>query len=130
MTKPKWGESFLKTGLPLEHLTAVTLRQAGWNVDMNPEFERPNAKGKSTWFSVDMQAGNEVHFEGYFPWCTALIPTIVTNARIFRLRPSVSALDQIRVATAPTDIADELAFGLLAFDPPIALHLQNNAATW
>src|SRR5205085_1055153 len=28
----KWGESFPKSGLPLEHLTAVTLKSAGWSV--------------------------------------------------------------------------------------------------
>ena len=39
MSKAKWGESFLKTGLPLEHLTAATLRAANWWVDPNPEFD-------------------------------------------------------------------------------------------
>lgn len=228
---PKWGESFLKTGLPLEHLTGTTFRDAGWSVHSEPEFERVNAKGQPAWFSVDMVATSpqnngdtelglfveckyhaedrfwifvpgqgephrfadhlichcfpfqtlEMDFErtnmlgvapllgrgtvvsefglkqddavfaavqqvvngyvpygvttmfgynaevieGAIPWCTALIPLIVTNARIFRLRPTVTDLRQIRQATAPGDVADELQYGWLEFDSSLSLYRRN-----
>lgn len=59
MTK-KWGESFLKSGLPLEHLTAVTLRKLGWSVEANEEFLRRNEEGAKTWFELDMFASRHV----------------------------------------------------------------------
>lgn len=52
----KWGESFLKTGLPLEHLVGTILRNAGWSVNANPEYQRKNASGEPAWFSIDLEA--------------------------------------------------------------------------
>jgi hypothetical protein len=215
MSARKWGESFLKSGLPLEHLTAVTLRSAGWHIEPNEEYQRiphPN----EPWFELDMFAGSpefngdtelgllieakyhdtsrfwmflpvadEAKFlhddgvlgcgpiqtlrnpfartfsqlaptstmgavlsedgekqdnaiykaaqqliNGFIPygagerlfdynftvrnpqvrpfWATALVPMVVTNARLFRLKPTIQHLDEIRNASAPTDVADEL----------------------
>ena len=38
MSKSKWGESFLKSGLPLEHLTQVTLQTLGWDCRAHIEY--------------------------------------------------------------------------------------------
>src|SRR5713101_8406834 len=59
-----WGESFLKSGLPLEHLTAVTLRSMGWLCYPNFEYERPNARGKLTNFDVDLSASMSARNRG------------------------------------------------------------------
>ena len=50
---------------------------------------------------------------------------IVTNARIFRLKPEVSALEEIREASSPKEIADEVGWTWCYYDPPKALFLQN-----
>jgi hypothetical protein len=46
MSKRKWGESFLKSGLPLEHLTHVTFHGLNWNSYPRPEYSRPNREKK------------------------------------------------------------------------------------
>jgi hypothetical protein len=38
----------------------------------------------------------------------AIVPTVVTNARLFRLRPTVNDLATIREAAEPADVADEV----------------------
>jgi hypothetical protein len=55
MRKRKWGESFLKSGLPLEHLTQATLRKEGWTCG-TVDYSRPNRKGQETWFELDLAA--------------------------------------------------------------------------
>jgi hypothetical protein len=52
----KWGESFLKSGLPLEHLTLVTLRTLDWSVEPHAEYSRKNREGGEAWFEVDIRA--------------------------------------------------------------------------
>lgn len=56
MSNRKWGESFLKSGLPLEHIAAVTLRSMDWTVESNLEYKREPDVEKAPWFEVDMLA--------------------------------------------------------------------------
>lgn len=58
MATKKWGESFLKSGLPLEHLTRVTFRGLRW--DRRPAFEytRTNRQKEDAWFEVDLFASS------------------------------------------------------------------------
>ena len=56
MAKGKWGESFLKSGLPLEHLTMVTLKNKGWQCEPGIEVFRPNRERKRKWFELDLEA--------------------------------------------------------------------------
>lgn len=233
MSKRKWGESFLKSGLPLEHLTQVTLRSLGWHCEAQIEYTRPNRKGRETWFELDLFATSfdrgdtelsflieckyhdlskfwvflphepsRWHFDdrflncaplqtlkepreqtflslaptsanplvvsedgtkqdnaaytaiqqvvnGYVPWgldymfgylmdadnfdpnrppVLALIPMIVTNAKLYRLRTTVTDLDVIRSATAPAEIADELEWTWCFHNPSRALFGQNMEA--
>lgn len=217
MTNQKWGESFLKSGLPLEHLTVMTFESLGWFCSLHYEYLRENRDGEPNWFELDIQAyspendngllrflieckyndlskywfflpcetiSHTAQYEalsagevvesnqrvlnfapyealsdpvsssmltlapksvwgvvvsqdgtkqenavytainqlayGFVPYSldnfyrltmnypTALIPIIVTNARIFRLKPNIVDLDIVREASSPTDIADEL----------------------
>ncbi|HIE64981.1 MAG: hypothetical protein ABGX83_03100 [Nitrospira sp.] len=52
----KWGESFLKSGLPLEHLTLVTLKSLGWECEPKYEYQRVNRSGDLKWFELDLIA--------------------------------------------------------------------------
>ena len=61
----------------------------------------------------------------FTPHVTALIPMIVTNASIYRLRPDISDLETIREASSPLDIADELEWTWYYYDPPMWLFDQN-----
>jgi hypothetical protein len=236
MVMRKWGESFLKSGLPLEHLTLVTLRSLGWYCRPHLEYERPNREKVTTWFELDLEATSPVlnktgsltllieckyhdasrfwfflpheryrwHFDdrvlnpmplqvlqspradsflslaptsvwgvvvseggekqenaaqiaaeqlanGFVPFAlshgfaymldpqsydprnfipqpSTVIPMIVTNARIYRLKPSVTDLDTIRKATTPEEIADELQWTWCYFEPSMALIDQNAVA--
>ena len=56
MTKAKWGESFLKTGLPLEHLAIVTLKSLEWDCNPHIEYERKNRENNVEWFELDCAA--------------------------------------------------------------------------
>jgi len=56
MSTKKWGEAFLKTGLPLEHFTLTMLTGAGWDCEPKWEYQRANRDGKLVWFEVDMAA--------------------------------------------------------------------------
>lgn len=58
MSKKKWGESFLKSGLPLEHLTIVTFRSLDWNCRPRVEYTRENRNGEKTWFEIDLEASS------------------------------------------------------------------------
>jgi len=56
MSGQKWGESFLKSGLPLEHLTLLTLKSIGWDCELHYEYSRPNREGVPKWFEHDVIA--------------------------------------------------------------------------
>lgn len=56
MANRRWGETFLKTGLPLEHLAITTLSSLGWSSEPRYEYVRPNRKGEPAWFEVDLVA--------------------------------------------------------------------------
>jgi hypothetical protein len=214
----KWGESFLKSGLPLEHLTVTTLTALGWWCAPKWEYRRVNRELELKFFEVDlvahaqddddgnhlmllteckyhdeqrfwfflpcstldhqaqyeaMSAGQDLesdeevlHYGPYIPlrhpqrhtlaelaplsvwgvtvsqsgqrednaihnaleqlafafvpfclehvyhFCAdspaAVVPAIVTTAKLFRLKPEIQSLDSIRQASMPRDIADEL----------------------
>lgn len=232
MSKGKWGESFLKSGLPLEHLTLMTLRSLGWSCYPHITYERKNREGQNSWFELDSLAiydkennNTQLSFlieckyhdlsrfwfflpyiksaldsdkfsddsilniaplqtlanprnstflnlaptsswgivvsedgskqdnavntaiqqlaNGFVPHCMdmsfasymvkyhvtpfvqALIPMIVTNAKIYILKQSVSDLDVIRNATSPEQIADETQWTWCYFQPS-ELQLRNN----
>jgi hypothetical protein len=219
MRGQKWGESFLKTGLPLEHLTLLTLKSIGWECELHYEYSRPNREGVPKWFEHDviaysphsnsgdmellmeckyhdesrfwfflpcqiedhmaqygaLSAGENLYVDsavihsapyqmlsqpnsetflplapmcvwgvtvsrdgtrqpnaveeatkqlayGFVPYCldmfysfhhsraVAVLPVIVTSAILFRLRPEIRGLERIRLAGAPSDIADEVSW--------------------
>lgn len=237
MSKRKWGESFLKSGLPLEHLTLMTFRSLGWFCDTHIEYKRENIESDSHWFELDLKASyhknnkdTELSFlveckyhdlsrfwfflpyeklrwyfddrvlnigplqtlanprsstflalaptsssgivvaedgekqdnavykaiqqlaNGFVPICmstmfgfnidfhnirkghdfqvysTALIPMIVTNAKIYRLKSAITDLDIIRNALAPKEIADEIPWTWCYFDPSMSLFDDNNVS--
>lgn len=241
MSRGRWGESFLKSGLPLEHLTQVTFRSMDWDSIPQPEFSRSNRNSQQDWFELDLFAaapklneGTELSVlveckyhdlsrfwfflphhstgrwlfddralncgpystlakphedtllklaplssggivvaedgtkqenavytavqqivNGFVPCClgrmfsynldfhnladpaeelnfmpdmTALVPMIVTNATLYRLKPQVTDLDSIRNATSPSEIADEVDWTWYYHDVPMSLWNQNNAA--
>jgi hypothetical protein len=232
MSKGKWGESFLKSGLPLEHLTQVTLQTLGWSTNPHVQYARNNAEDRETWFELDLEStypepnrdtllsllieckyhdlsrfwfflpheakgwymddsflncgplqtlkdpqaraflnlaptstggivvsadgakqDNSVYtavqqlvngfvpfslsnmfsfnlevIEGYDPMVTAVIPMIVTNASIYRLRPDITDLETIREASSPLDIAHELDWTWYFYDAPFVLFSQNMVA--
>jgi len=226
MPTSKWGESFLKSGLPLEHLAVMTLTEMGWQCYPSQEYSRPNREGKLEWFEIDLEADEPEFWErdvnlhllveckyhdpsrfwmmlphepgrwniddrclnfapfgilssreestllklapaskrgvvvsrdglrqddalytaiqqvahafvpsvlqycfsylmnvlpGFFPSVNATIPVIVTNASLFRLRPSVTDLAMIRSAKDPHDVADELPWTWCYFEPSMSL---------
>lgn len=238
MAMKKWGESFLKSGLPLEHLTQVTFRSLDWMCRPAFEYTRPNADKQENWFEIDLFAsapiwnkstglaalveckyhdlsrswfflphasdgrwefddrvlncgpyqtlkrthentllklaplsdsGIVVSEDGtkqdnavytaiqqlvnaflpccldhmfmynidfhnvadpsdestYVPDVTALVPMIVTNAALYRLKPSVIDLDVIRAAVKPEDIADLVPWTWCYYDVPTQLWDQN-----
>lgn len=218
MSARKWGETFLKSGLPLEHLTLTVLSGLGWGCEPRWEYHRRNRDGALRYFEIDllahaefdepdndlillteckyhdqqrfwfflpcstedhkaqygaMSAGQDpeadeevLHYGPYDPlvhpknhslielapqsvwgitlsesgerqdnalvtaleqlsyawvpfcldrayhfcasWPTAVIPVVVTSARLFRMKPEVQRIETIRHAGSPTDIADEL----------------------
>jgi hypothetical protein len=226
MSKRKWGESFLKSGLPLEHLTLMTFEQQGWQCSLHLEYMRRNREGIAAWFELDMVAyspmdekddlcflveckyhdtskfwfflpcttvshmaqygamsaganletdqyvfnyapyqaladpsristlnlaprsvwgvavsedgvkqENSIHRAlqqlayGYVPYCldnfysltrnwpVSLVPMIVTNAKIYRLKPEILDLEKVRQATQPDEIADEIDWTWCYFAP-------------
>ncbi len=228
MSKRKWGESFLKSGLPLEYLTMTAFKSLGWKCEQNVEYQRKNRDGKIAWFELDLSTispqddddtelgflieckyhdlsrfwmffpwetnafannsslfnpapfqilaeplsksglslapishwgsvvsesgvklentfrtaleqiangfvpyslsqmfGFNLDVHGDIPWVTAFVPMIVTNARLYRLKPEINNLDNIRLATQPDDIADELEWTWYFYEPTLALIDQN-----
>ncbi len=234
MSSRKWGESFLKSGLPLEHIVAVTLKSMRWHVEAHEEYQRAEGPAEP-WFELDLFASSPatnqdtelgllvetkyhdtsrfwmflpceddagwVHDDAmlncgplqtltkphsrsmaklaplstigavlsqdgqkqenaiytavqqlvnaYVPygvasrlfdynftvvedadnpfWVTALVPVIVTNATLFRLRPTVLSLDEIRNASAPAEIADEVEWTWCRVTPSSATVSANRA---
>jgi len=227
MRKAKWGESFLKSGLPLEHITLLTFKRMQYYCSPNVEYARVE-EPTERWFELDLFASSwrsnrvtDLSFlveckyhdlsrfwfflpceegrwqfndrvfncapvqtlarprargalalaplshrglvvskdgtkqenavekafhqlsngfvpytlshmfylldviEGYSPHAMAIVPMIVTNAKIFRLRPTLRSLDRIRNAARPSDIADELGWTWCYFDPPMDLFDRN-----
>jgi hypothetical protein len=55
--------------------------------------------------------------EGRAPMATAIVPMVVTNAKVFRIRPELTSLAEMREAKSPADIADEVAWTWCFFDP-------------
>jgi len=56
MSKRKWGESFLKSGLPLEHTVALTFKSLGWRYTAHLEYLRKNQSEIDEWFELDLLA--------------------------------------------------------------------------
>jgi hypothetical protein len=50
----KWGESFLKSGFPLEHLTYITFKNLKWVCYPSFEYTRPNREKEEEWFEIDL----------------------------------------------------------------------------
>ena len=59
-----------------------------------------------------------------------MIPAIVTNASLFRSRPNVVRLDDIREARSPADIADEMAWTWHYFDASMDVIEQHDTAIY
>jgi hypothetical protein len=217
MSPQKWGESFLKSGLPLEHLTLTTLAALGWSCTPKWEYSRLNRDLKMSFFEIDliasqydnrvdrltllteckyhdeqrfwfflpcstvdhqaqygaMSAGHDLESDKYMlhygpyiplkhpkrhslsklaplsvwgvtlsksgdkqdnaihnaleqlayafvPFClddvysfcssqvTAVIPTVVTTAKLFTLKPDIRTLEHVRDANAPHEVANEV----------------------
>jgi hypothetical protein len=238
MSGPKWGEGFLKSGLPLEHLTSVTFRDSGWQIDPHCEYLRRNRENQEAWFELDLvgtcprlnrstelsflveckyhdlsrywfflpfdppddyrrcdgqvyncgpyntltnpyentslglapisaggivvaengkkqrnavqtaiqqlvngfapyslsrmfrtnleaKSGSDKLGREVYPTVTALIPMVVTNASIYRLRTDITNIEEIRKAKAPKDIADELEWTWTFHKIPVRLGEQN-----
>lgn len=233
MSKRKWGESFLKTGLPLEHLVLLKFKSLGFRCFPHVEYRRLDRDKEEQWFELDLHAisnernkdteltflveckyhdlsrfwfflpcetrrwafdsrilnpgpvqtlkdpkatsllslasqsyggivvsedgakqDNAVHtaiqqlangFVPYalstmfgenfdldegqkYPMATTLVPLVVTNARIFRLRPDVHSLESIRDASEPSDVADEVRWTWCYYEPSMALLEANDKA--
>jgi len=60
------------------------------------------------------------------PWATAVIPMIVTNASLYRLRPEIHDLEVIRNASSPTDIADEVSWTWCRHVVPMTQFIDNH----
>jgi hypothetical protein len=57
MSKKKWGESFLKSGMPLEHIAALTIRSKGWSVQSNIRYRREPDAPRSFEIDIDAKSG-------------------------------------------------------------------------
>jgi hypothetical protein len=236
MSIGKWGESFLKSGLPLEHLAHVTFRSLDWDCYPSFEYSRRNREGSEVWFEVDLLAkcpsinkGTQLSMlveckyhdpsrywfflphessgrwrfddrvlncspyqtlrkpkedtllkssplvsgaivvsedgtkqdnaaytaiqqvvngfvpcaldwaftynidftnvvdptEEFVPGVDALIPVVVTNAKLYRLKPDITDLDAIRKASGPVQVADEVAWTWCYHDGSASLREQN-----
>lgn len=234
MAKRNWGESFLKSGWPLEHVTLTRLTKMGWDCEPNYEYERTNRKREMAWFEIDMiayapyhrqgnlrllieckyhdgqrfwfflpcttvdhqaqyealSAGEDlesdthvIHYApydpldkperhslielapksiwgvtiskagtreentlhaaveqlgyGFVPFCLdrlyhfcryepeAVIPAVVTSAKLFRLKPVLDDLDVVRNANSPYDIAEELPWTWYYYSPRSELRYHN-----
>jgi hypothetical protein len=241
MAKQKWGERFLKSGLPLEHLTLTTLTNLGWKCEPKYEYRRINRDGQLAHFEIDLiayspnrpkgnlnlfieckyhdeqrfwffvpcttidhmaqyealSAGGDLksnshmlHYAPYDPlvkpndhsliklapqsvwgvtisrggareensiyqaleqlgyafvpfcldrlyhFCTfepeAVLPAIVTTAKLFRLKPALQDLDLIRKASSPSDVAEELLWTWCYYAPrgPLLDHNNDEIDCW
>lgn len=234
MSSKKWGESFLKSGLPLEHVAALAVRSQGWWVQSNIEYQRELGNTQARSFELDLlamtptqnngsalsilaeckyhdmsrfwmflpsdsppHAVNESRllnfspiqtlrqlvgrtFSGLAPFSSvgvvlshdgqkqrnaihigmqqlanafvpywlpqtlqsldafaistptdeeslahAIIPTLITNAALFRLRPEITDLSTIRDAGRPGDVADPIPWTWCRFNASNALRASN-----
>jgi hypothetical protein len=64
----------------------------------------------------------------FVPGATALIQMVVTNAKLYRLKPEVTDLNVIRTASEPSDVADEVPWTWCYHEVPSALWDQNRDA--
>jgi hypothetical protein len=64
MTGGKWGESFLKSGMPLEHLALLALQSIDWTCELHVEYRRLNRDGELKWFEHDVIAYSPESEEG------------------------------------------------------------------
>ena len=69
--------------------------------------------------------GDEDEHAEHIPPAAAVVPMIVTNAKIFRLKPDIIDLDLIRSASSPDQIANEVDWTWVFHDPPMSLVDQN-----
>ena len=233
MSTKKWGEAFLKTGLPLKHLTVTELSAAGWYCAPKWEYPRANRDHEVVWFEVDLVAyapfsergeltilteckyhdgqrswiflpcGSSLHAQygalsaggdpesdsevvhhgpydplleplnhtliklapqstwgvnisqtgareentldhalqqlsyAYVPFCLehaysfckrnpeAILPAVVTTAKLFRLRATAAGIEAIRSASSPREIADEMPW-TWCYSPPSGAVLDHN----
>jgi len=222
MSKRKWGESFLKSGLPLEHLTLIKFRSLDYSCSPGYEYQRLDELGQNKWFELDLTAisgainkdtricflveckyhdenrfwfflphradrwyvddaflncapyetlskpkdqsashiaplsyggivlsktgqkqDNSVHkaiqqlYNAFVPYTVSrhftmvpslvltAIPVIVTNAKIFRLKPSITSIETIREAASQEEIADELEWTWCYHEPSRELVNRN-----
>lgn len=56
MSSQKWGESFLKSGFPLEHATLLSINSLDWECELHHEYQRNNREGELKWFESDIIA--------------------------------------------------------------------------
>lgn len=226
MSKRKWGESFLKSSIPLEYHTLLSLKSNNFNCSVHSEYQRFNKDGKLAWFENDIFAtynkyNNDTDFsflieckyhdlsrfwmfipdldEGFQydshvltcgpykilkdpnkkgaiqlalrgqyglvisedgikqensvytavqqlaysyvpvsvsvmygynfhadePWASIIIPMIVTNAKLFLLKNTIQSLDEIRDASTPNDISNEIEWLWLKKDYSFPMSDQN-----
>ena len=57
MSKRKWGESFLKSGLPLEHFTLFAFKRLKYSCTPNVEYAREEEPAER-WFELDLFASS------------------------------------------------------------------------
>ena len=73
MSSRKWGESFLKSGLPLEHITILEFKKLGWNISPRVQVLRSTLEEGLSWFEIDLEAespyGNEDTELSFFVEC-------------------------------------------------------------
>lgn len=226
MDNRKWGESFLKSGLPLEHLTLFHFRSLGYYCSPSIQYQRSDETDQMKWFEIDLRAesasknkdtsvcflveckyhdenrfwfflpheAHRWHFDDRFfncgpyqtlnkptaktalmlaplsyvgivvsqdgqkqdnavhtaiqqltnafvpltlrssfdfllkatpPSAQAVIPMIVTNAKIFRLKPSITSIEIIREAAFQSEIADELEWIWCFHDSSMEVAVRN-----
>jgi hypothetical protein len=56
VSKRKWGESFLKTGLPLEYLVSSKFQSLEFRCSPHVEYSRLNRDKEEQWFELDLHA--------------------------------------------------------------------------
>ncbi len=241
MSSQKWGECFLESGVPLEHLALTTLTALGWSCEPAWEYRRPNRKGEPSRFEVSFIAhspestrgtlklltkctyGDERHFWlflpcptadqlerydafstgndpeedckvlhygpyvplryperhtliklapqslwgvtmslggtkeenaiyhaleqlafTYVPFCLdrlydfcsnlpqAVVPVLLTTAKLFRLKPTIQRLEHIREANSPYDVAEEIPWTWCSYTSrgPMLDHNNDEIESW